>query len=75
MHPLARAWSGWKWFVRRLGNLQARVLLTLTYVVFFPVIAVPYKLLADPLRTRRRQAAFSDASGVDRVSPEAARRQ
>ena len=75
MHPLSRAWRGWKWFVRRLGNLQAWVLLTLTYVVFFPVIAVPHKLLADPLRIRSRQAAFSDASDVDRVSPEAARRQ
>ena len=75
MRPLSRAWLGWKWFIRRLGNLQAWVLLTLTYVVFFPFIAIPHRLLADPLRIRSRQAAFWDASGVDRVSPEAARRQ
>ena len=75
MRALGTAWRGWKWFLRRLGNLQARILLTLTYVVFFPVIAIPHKLLADPLRIRRRQAAFADASGVDRESPEAARRQ
>ena len=75
MRPLSRAWRGWKWFIRRLGNLQAWVLLTLTYAVFFPVIAIPHRLLADPLRTRRRLAAFVDASGVDRESPEAARRQ
>ena len=75
LRAVARAWTGWKWLLRRLGNLQARVLLTLTYVVFFPVIAIPHRLLSDPLRIRRRRAAFVDASGVDRVSPEAARRQ
>ena len=75
LRAIARAWSGWRWLLRRLGNLQARVLLTLTYVVFFPVIALPHRLVSDPLRIRRRKAAFVDASGVDRVSPEAARRQ
>ena len=65
----------WKRLLRRVGAVQAWVLLTLTYAVFFPVIAVPHKLLADPLRIRRRSASFVDASGVDRVSPEAARRQ
>ena len=75
MHPLSRAWRGWKWFGLGEEVEGFRALLTLTYAVFFPVIAVPHKLLADPLRTRNRQAAFADSSGVDRVSPEAARRQ
>ncbi len=75
MPTLSRAWRVWKRLLRRLGAVQAWVLLTMTYAVFFPVIAVPHKLLADPLRIRRRQASFVDASGEDRASPEAARRQ
>ena len=65
----------WKRLLRRLGAVQAWALLTLTYAVFFPVIAIPHKLLADPLRIRSRSASFVDTSDVDRVSPEAARRQ
>ena len=75
MHILGKIWSGWKWFIRRVGNFQASVLLTLTYIIVFPFIAIPFKILADPLRIKNRQAAFVDTSGVDRASLEAARKQ
>jgi hypothetical protein len=58
-----------------VGNLQATVLLTLTYVIFLPFIAVPFKMLADPLRIKKRHAAFIDTSGIDRTSMKAARKQ
>ena len=75
MHILKKVWSGWKIVLKLVGNFQASVLLTLTYVILVPPIAIPYKILADPLRIRNRHAAFLDASSVDLTSLEAARRQ
>ena len=75
MHILKRASAGWKWVLRRVGNFQASVLLTLTYIVIVPLVAIPFRLLADPLRIKKRQAAFKADPGVDRASLEAARKQ
>ena len=75
MTYIKSAWFGWKWILRRVGNFQASVLLTLTYTVIFPLIAIPFRLLADPLKIKKRRAAFIDDPGVDRASFEAARKQ
>ncbi|MFH1559948.1 MAG: hypothetical protein ABID84_00830 [Chloroflexota bacterium] len=72
---MKKAWSGWKRALRVIGNFQATVLLTLTYLIFVPVVAVPFKLLSDPLRIKKHHAAFIDTSGIDRASLEAARKQ
>jgi hypothetical protein len=52
MGLLRRAWEGWKRFGKRVGDLQARILLT----VFYFVILAPFGLgvrAADPLGLRR----------------------
>jgi hypothetical protein len=72
---MKKAWAGWKWVLRRVGNFQASILLTLTYVVIIPLIAIPFRLLADPLRIKKSREAFMNDPGVDRVSLEAARKQ
>ena len=49
---LRRAWEGWKRFGKKVGDLQARVLLT----IFYFVILAPFGLgmrAADPLGLRR----------------------
>ncbi len=47
LHILEGAWSGWKRVLRLVGKFQASVLLTLAYIIFLPLIAIPYKTLAD----------------------------
>ncbi len=51
-----RLWAGWKYIARKIGNFQARVILT----VFYFTIALPFgtgaRWLADPLHLKRRAA-------------------
>jgi hypothetical protein len=52
MGPVRRAWEAWKRFGKKVGDLQARALLT----VFYFVILAPFGLgvrAADPLGLRR----------------------
>jgi hypothetical protein len=47
-------WQSWLRVAHRIGNFQARVLLTIVYaVVLFP-FRICLRLFADPLRTRER---------------------
>ena len=70
-----RTWAGWKWVIRCLGNIQAAVLLTLTYMIICPLIAIPFKILADPFRFKKLPSSFVDASGEERSSLDIARKQ
>jgi len=52
MNQLRRAWAAWKRFGRKVGDFQARALLT----IFYFVILAPFGLgirAADPLGLRR----------------------
>ena len=50
---LKTAWRGWLRFAEVLGTIQMTVILSLTYWIMLPIIAVPFKLLADPLAMRK----------------------
>lgn len=60
METLKRAWQAWKRIAHKIGNFQARVLLT----VFYGVLVMPFGLAArwfsDPLRIKRRPTAWLD---------------
>lgn len=43
-------WTYWKAVAQRIGDLQARLLLSLFYFVVFGLPAVGVKALSDPLR-------------------------
>jgi hypothetical protein len=45
-----RAWEGWKRVARRLGDFQARVLLSLFYFVVVAPFALGVRAFSDPLR-------------------------
>jgi hypothetical protein len=64
---LRRLWEGWKRVARAIGNFQARVLLTVFYVVLILPFGVAVRLLADPLRIRRpsRKWAPSNSDAID----------
>jgi len=46
---LRRLWEGWKRFGRKVGDFQARVLLTVFYFVMLAPFAIVVRWKADPL--------------------------
>ena len=57
MKFLNRVWEGWKRIAVLIGNLQARIILTLLYTVLVIPAGCVIKLMSDPLRLRRRQTS------------------
>jgi hypothetical protein len=49
---LARAWRRWLTIVEALGNLQMILILSLVYWTMLALVALPYKLFADPMSHR-----------------------
>ena len=54
MSKLRAAWEAWKRFAIRFANVQARILLTIVYVVFFAPVAMIMRLVHDPLCLREK---------------------
>ena len=50
---IKKLWRLWLKFAEKLGTVQMIVLLSVVYWTMVTVIAVPFKLLADPLRLRK----------------------
>ncbi len=53
-------WEAWKQLARRIGNFQARVLLTILYAVFILPFGLAVRWFADPLRIKRRPPQWLD---------------
>jgi hypothetical protein len=54
MKTLKRMWEVWKRLGKKIGNFQARVLLTIFYAVLMFPFGIGARLLSDPLRIKRR---------------------
>jgi hypothetical protein len=54
---LHTAWAKWKAFAHVLGNFQARVLLTVFYIVLVGPIGLVLRLRSDPLKLRHQEKA------------------
>ena len=50
---LRRLWEGWKRVGRKIGDFQARVILTLFYFVILAPFALVVRFKADPLGLKR----------------------
>lgn len=59
-----RLWAAWKILAHRIGNFQARILLTVIYAVAVLPFGVLVRLFSDPLRIRRRPAEWLDRSAA-----------
>jgi hypothetical protein len=46
---LKRAWEGWKSFGRKLGDFQARLILTIFYFIIVAPFSLLVRLFSDPL--------------------------
>lgn len=52
MSTLAKLWKLWKQFGQLLGDLMARLVLTLFYFTLFAPFALIVRLFQDPLRLK-----------------------
>lgn len=50
MGPLKGLWEKWKAIAHKIGDFQARLLLSVFYFLIFGPFAVGVKLFSDPLR-------------------------
>ncbi len=50
---LARLWAQWKRFAQKLGDLQARLILTLIYFLVLGPFGLIVSGLRDPLKVKR----------------------
>jgi hypothetical protein len=66
---LKRIWEAWKRIAHKVGNFQARLLLTILYIVLVLPFGVGVRLFADPLRIRKKPQGWldheSDAQDMD----------
>lgn len=57
---LKRIWQAWKRIARKIGNFQARVLLSIFYAVLVFPFGIGARLFSDPLRIKRRPTQWLD---------------
>jgi hypothetical protein len=55
-----RLWERWKIIAHAIGNFQARLLLTILYIVLVMPFGLMVRLFADSLRIRKRPAEWLD---------------
>ena len=57
---LRRAWEAWKRIAHKIGNFQARVLLTVFYALIVLPFGLAVRLFSDPLRLKHPPAVWLD---------------
>ncbi len=57
---LRRFWNAWKRVAHRIGDFQARVLLTAIYAVLILPFGLVVRAFSDPLRIRHRPTKWLD---------------
>ncbi len=73
---LARLWAQWKRFAQKVGDFQARVVLTLLYFIILGPMGVIVRTLRDPLRIKHAlRASVWLPKPEENASLEVARRQ
>jgi hypothetical protein len=71
-----RAWERWKVFAKKFAAFQARLILTLFYVLLVPPFALIVKIFKDPLHMHEsRRESFWVERTTPQVTSATARRQ
>jgi hypothetical protein len=55
-----RAWQGWKDLAHKIGNFQARVILSIFYAVLVLPFGLAARLFSDPLRIKKKPEQWLD---------------
>ena len=50
-----RLWEGWKKIAQKIGDFNARVILTLFYFILLCPFAILLKLFTDPLEIKKKE--------------------
>jgi len=50
-----RLWEGWKKIARKIGDFNARVILTIFYFILLSPFALMLKLFTDPLELKNKK--------------------
>ena len=74
---LRKLWNRWKAFGQKIADFQARLILTLVYIIVVPLFGILVRLLSDPLavKNRRSRETMWFPKNVDEPTLENARRQ
>jgi hypothetical protein len=71
-----KLWEGWKRIARKIGDFQARVLMTLFYFLVLGPVAMVLRWRSDPLAIKpNTQRGWRDSDAREGVAMERARRQ
>ena len=70
---LKRLWQAWKELAHRIGNFQARVILTVFYTLLAP-FGLGTRMFSDPLRLKHAPTQWLDHN-EDAANMQAAMRQ
>lgn len=65
LRGLKGVWKAWTRLARKIGNFQARVLLTIFYGVLLLPFGVVVRLFNDPLRIKKRPTQWLDRPEED----------
>jgi hypothetical protein len=60
MQQLKRLWAAWKRIARAIGNIQARILLTLIYAVLVLPFGLAVRFFSDSMNIKRRPVKWFD---------------
>ncbi len=72
---LKKLWEGWKALGRFMGNMVARVLLSVFYVTIFLPFGLGVRLFTDPLQIKSRPSSLWQARSTPDQSLADSRRQ
>lgn len=56
LNTMQNLWEWWKRAARKIGDFQARILLTLFYCIFFFPFALAIRFLSDPLSIKNNDS-------------------
>ncbi|MBI2060290.1 MAG: hypothetical protein HYT87_11015 [Nitrospirae bacterium] len=56
LDALKRAWALWKTLAEKIGHFNARVVLTLIYLLIILPTGLLYRLVSDPLRLKSKSS-------------------
>ena len=65
---MKKLWEHWKRIAKKIGNFNARVLMTIFYFLFFSWLSIPVKV-KDPLTIRGKKKAGWTPRPTEEVTP------
>ena len=60
LETLKKLWAAWKRLAHKIGDFQARVILTVIYASLVLPFGLAVRMFADPLRIKRHPTAWLD---------------